>query len=164
MLADVDCVLMGAGIPREIPGVLDAFADNRPASIRFEVDEPAGFDCEYLELDPAELFDGPLPELRRPRFLAIVASNSLATMLLRKSTGRVDGFIIEAPSAGWLRAIPRAARSAALGSWPSSGTAAWKPRPFASACPITCTATPASASGEPNPIPIAITPMCSRLE
>jgi len=37
MLAGVDYVLMGAGIPREIPGVLDAFAEHRAASIRFDV-------------------------------------------------------------------------------------------------------------------------------
>ena len=28
---------MGAGIPREIPGVLDAFVEHRSASIRFDV-------------------------------------------------------------------------------------------------------------------------------
>src|SRR5205814_278154 len=37
MLAGVDYVIMGAGIPREIPGVLDALAVHRPTSIKFEV-------------------------------------------------------------------------------------------------------------------------------
>ena len=37
MLADVDYVLMGAGIPREIPGVLDALSEHRPASINLDV-------------------------------------------------------------------------------------------------------------------------------
>src|ERR1035437_4525972 len=37
MLAGVDYVLMGAGIPGEIPGVLDSFAEHRPATIRFDV-------------------------------------------------------------------------------------------------------------------------------
>ncbi|MCL7980226.1 MAG: nitronate monooxygenase [marine benthic group bacterium] len=110
MLANVDYVLMGAGIPREIPGVLDSFTRNEKASIRFDVEESGGFDCEYLEFDPAEQFDGPLPKLERPKFLAIVASNSLATMLLRKATGKVDGFIIEAPSAGGHNAPPRGER------------------------------------------------------
>ena len=110
MLANVDFVLMGAGIPREIPGVLDSFARNEKASIRFDVDEPGGFDCEYLEFDPNEQFAGPLPGLERPKFLAIVASNSLATMLMRKSTGKVDGFVIEAPSAGGHNAPPRGDR------------------------------------------------------
>lgn len=110
MLANVDFVLMGAGIPREIPGVLDSFARNEKASIRFDVEESGGFDCEYLEFDPSEQFDGPLPRLKRPQFLAIVASNSLATMLMRKATGKVDGFIIEAPTAGGHNAPPRGER------------------------------------------------------
>ena len=38
MLAGVDVVIMGAGIPREIPGVLDALAEHRPARIKFEVE------------------------------------------------------------------------------------------------------------------------------
>jgi NAD(P)H-dependent flavin oxidoreductase YrpB (nitropropane dioxygenase family) len=35
MLAGVDYVLMGAGIRKEIPGVLDAFTEHLPASLRF---------------------------------------------------------------------------------------------------------------------------------
>ena len=38
MLASVDYVLMGAGIPREIPGALDALARHAPASIRMDVE------------------------------------------------------------------------------------------------------------------------------
>jgi NAD(P)H-dependent flavin oxidoreductase YrpB (nitropropane dioxygenase family) len=110
MLANVDYVLMGAGIPREIPGVLDSFSRNEKATIRFDLEESGGFDCEYLEFDPAEQFDGPLPTLKRPKFLAIVASNSLAMMLSKKATGKVDGFIIEAPTAGGHNAPPRGER------------------------------------------------------
>jgi nitronate monooxygenase len=110
MLADVDYVLMGAGIPREIPGVLDRFSRNEKATIRFDVAESEDYDCEDLEFDPSEQFDGPLPALKRPKFLAIIASNSLATMLARKSTGKVDGFVIEAPTAGGHNAPPRGER------------------------------------------------------
>lgn len=38
MLAGVDYVLMGAGIPREIPAALDAFAAQEPATIRLEIE------------------------------------------------------------------------------------------------------------------------------
>jgi nitronate monooxygenase len=57
--------------------------------------------------DPAEYADGPLPVLERPRFLAIVSSNTLATTMLRRATGRVDGFVIETPIAGGHNAPPR---------------------------------------------------------
>jgi NAD(P)H-dependent flavin oxidoreductase YrpB (nitropropane dioxygenase family) len=107
MLAGVDCVLMGAGIPREIPAVLDAFAEHRPAALRFEVEGlPAGV-TEYLRLDPGEHWSQPRAPLPRPLFLPIIASNSLATVLTRKASGRVDGFIIEGPTAGGHNAPPR---------------------------------------------------------
>ena len=110
MLAGVDYVLMGAGIPREIPGVLDAFAEHREARLRFEVEELPPAVTEELVFDPRAHTDGAsLPPLSRPQFLAIIASNSLATMLARKASGRVDGFVVEGPTAGGHNAPPRGA-------------------------------------------------------
>jgi nitronate monooxygenase len=111
MRAGVDYVLMGAGIPREIPGVLDAFAAQRAASLRLDVEGAAVGRIEQLRLDPAEHWEGVPPPLRRPAFLAIIASNSLATMLGRKASGVVNGFIIEGPTAGGHNAPPRGAPS-----------------------------------------------------
>jgi nitronate monooxygenase len=105
MLAGVDYVLMGAGIPKEIPGVLDRFARHEPAQIKFDV-EGMGADTAYLAFDPRVHSEAALP-VKRPFFLPIIASNSLATMLVKKATGRVDGFIIEAPTAGGHNAPPR---------------------------------------------------------
>ena len=53
MLAGVDYVLMGAGIPREIPGVLDAFARHEPATMRFDVEGLPSGEAEWLTFDPA---------------------------------------------------------------------------------------------------------------
>lgn len=107
MLAGVDYILMGAGIPREIPGALDALAEHRPASLRFEVEGLRAGAVEYLRLDTREHWEETPPEVRRPWFLPIVASNSLATVLARKASGRVDGFVIEGPTAGGHNAPPR---------------------------------------------------------
>ncbi len=108
MLAGVDVILMGAGIPRDIPGVLDALAEHQPCAIRFEVSGLPDGRVEHLTFDPGVHWAGVAPApLRRPAFLAIVASNSLATMLARKANGRVDGFVIEAPTAGGHNAPPR---------------------------------------------------------
>jgi NAD(P)H-dependent flavin oxidoreductase YrpB (nitropropane dioxygenase family) len=107
MLAGVDVVLMGAGIPREIPAALDLLAQHQPASLRFEVEGLPADAVEYLRLDPREHWDGTPPVLRRPKFLPIIASNSLATLLARKAGGRVDGFVIEGPTAGGHNAPPR---------------------------------------------------------
>ncbi len=107
MLAGVDYILMGAGIPREIPAALDRLAEHQPATLRFEVEGLASGEVEQISLDPAEYWTAVPPPLTRPKFLAIIASNSLATMLARKASGRVDGFVIEGPTAGGHNAPPR---------------------------------------------------------
>jgi nitronate monooxygenase len=109
MLAGVGYVLMGAGIPYQIPGVLDAFAALRPAEYRLSVTGAVAGQGEdaTLHFDPADYAEGPLPTLHRPRFLAIVSSHTLATSLLRRASGKVDGFVVEGPTAGGHNAPPR---------------------------------------------------------
>ena len=107
MLAGVDYVLMGAGIPREIPGALDAFVDHRPASLKFDVVGLPSGASESLTFDPRAHLPHATRTLRRPKFLAIVSAHSLATTLARKANGHVDGFVIEGPTAGGHNAPPR---------------------------------------------------------
>jgi nitronate monooxygenase len=106
MLAGVDYVLMGAGIPREIPAVLDAYAEHRPARLRLDAEGDKSDTPEYLELDPAEHWS-PSEPLARPKFLGVISAASLAATLARKATGVVDGFIVEGPTAGGHNAPPR---------------------------------------------------------
>ncbi len=101
LLAGVDAVLMGAGIPRDIPGHLDRLVAGQAASLRLAV---AGAEAVTTTFDPAR-FAELLPALRRPRFLAIVASDTLAQSLAR--SGGIDGFIVEGPTAGGHNAPPR---------------------------------------------------------
>jgi len=107
MLAGVGYVLMGAGIPLHIPGVLDAFAAQHPSEYKLSVTGAAQGQDTQMVFDPAEFAEGPLPVLHRPRFLAIVSSNTLATTMLRRASGRVDGLVIETPTAGGHNAPPR---------------------------------------------------------
>ncbi len=107
MLAGVGYVLMGAGIPLHIPGVLDAFAMQKPAEYRLSVTGAAPEFDSIMRFDPADYVEGPLPRLNRPDFLAIVSSNTLATTMLRRSTGKVNGLVIESPTAGGHNAPPR---------------------------------------------------------
>jgi nitronate monooxygenase len=51
--------------------------------------------------------EGDHPPLDRPRFFPIIASTALATTMLRRSNGTVDGFVIEGPTAGGHNAPPR---------------------------------------------------------
>jgi nitronate monooxygenase len=107
MLAGVGYVLMGAGIPVHIPGVLDALAAQHPAEYRLAVTGAAQGQDTVMNFDPSDYAEGPLPLLHRPRFLAIVSSNTLATSILRRANGRVDGFVVESPTAGGHNAPPR---------------------------------------------------------
>jgi nitronate monooxygenase len=107
MLAGVGYVLMGAGIPLHIPGVLDAFAMHHPAEYKLAVTGALPGQDTQMHLNPADYAEGFLPALHRPRFLAIVSSNTLATTMLRRASGRVDGLVIESPTAGGHNAPPR---------------------------------------------------------
>lgn len=104
MLADVDYVIMGAGIPREIPGVLDLFAKNEKAGLKVPV---VGGEDATTWFDPKEVMDVELKPLKRPFFFPIVSSAVLAASLKKKATGRIDGFVVEGPLAGGHNAPPR---------------------------------------------------------
>ncbi|MGE0813829.1 MAG: nitronate monooxygenase [Vicinamibacterales bacterium] len=108
MLAGVDYVLMGAGIPLRVPGVLDHLARLEPVTYPLAVTgSPDG--GGHLHFDPRAFIGAGTPPLRRPRFLAIVASDVLAQTLVRRASGHVDGFILEGPTAGGHNAPPRGA-------------------------------------------------------
>lgn len=107
MLAGAAVVIMGAGIPRDIPGAMDLLANHQPASMHLDVIGATGEDDEILTFDPALLWGSVPAPIHRPDFYPIVASNSLATMMAKKATGRIDGFVIEGPTAGGHNAPPR---------------------------------------------------------
>jgi len=107
MLAAVSYVLMGAGIPVKIPGVLDRFVHHEPAGYPLHVTGAQEGDDTTMTFVPREFMERDLPPLTRPKFLAIVSSNTLAATMLKKSNGRVDGFVIEGPTAGGHNAPPR---------------------------------------------------------
>jgi nitronate monooxygenase len=106
MLADVDYLLMGAGIPKYIPNVLNAFSKNQTASMPVKV--TGDHDAYMHTFDPVAFANNePLPKLNRPKFLAIIASTTLALHLYKNEETRPDGFIVEAPIAGGHNAPPR---------------------------------------------------------
>ncbi len=95
MIAGVDKVLVGAGIPNQIPDVIDNFHQNQHASYRADI--RGSKEKLILTLDPKDfgLVEG---DLARPDFYAIISHHLLA-MLLRKNDG-VNGYIVEGPLAG----------------------------------------------------------------
>jgi nitronate monooxygenase len=107
MLAGVDYVLMGAGIPRAIPAVLDKLAEGSSVELGLDVQGAKKDDDFRARFDPARVMGGQVCAVKRPAFLAIVSSHVLAIMLAGKIEVPVDGFIIEAPTAGGHNAPPR---------------------------------------------------------
>lgn len=116
MLAGVDYVLMGAGLPTEIPRLLDTLAGHAPAWLSVDVHGTASGERHYVGINPRELVDptragrarGPAPaQLRRPRLLAIVSSAAIASYLARDEATRPDGFVLEGPVAGGHSVRPR---------------------------------------------------------
>lgn len=105
MLADVDYVIMGAGVPREIPRMLTELAAGRTGHLTIDVHSATK---EYrASLNPLTYLGADLPALRRPRFLAIVSAHILAVYLHKDPEIRPDGFIVEGPTAGGHSAPPR---------------------------------------------------------
>ena len=107
MLAGVDYVIMGAGIPRAFPAIIDALTEHKDVSMPAHLDGQAPDETLRVCLQPAEVLGVTLPKLKRPKFIPIVASNVLALTLARKASGKVDGFIVEGPTAGGHNAPPR---------------------------------------------------------
>lgn len=89
MLAKVDAVLMGAGIPKVIPAILDACSRGEGASMPLSIKGGEGL----LQFDPGDRFG--TPALSRPFFIGIVGNH-----LGVKALPNADGYVLEGPSAG----------------------------------------------------------------
>lgn len=111
MLAGVDYVLVGAGNPADVPRLLDDLAARRDTGFPIKVQGFTSADRDVeARVNPDELLAGTDAVLRRPTFLAIVASNDLAAGLAGNTATRPDGFVVEGASAGGHNAPPRGPR------------------------------------------------------
>jgi NAD(P)H-dependent flavin oxidoreductase YrpB (nitropropane dioxygenase family) len=107
LLADVDVVLVGAGIPARLPRLLSDLAAQRPVDFPIDV-AGAGPSRHTMRFDPVAVLGRTLAAVR-PLFFAIVSSNTLATYLARDAATRPDGFVVEGGTAGGHNAPPRGA-------------------------------------------------------
>lgn len=107
MLAGVDFITMGAGIPLQIPEVISCIAEGREVSYRVPV-VGSNITSFTMRFNPEKFFGGKLPELKKPKFIPIIASNALASIFMKKlPIGEVYGFTIEEWTAGGHNAPPR---------------------------------------------------------
>lgn len=106
MLAGVFYVLMGAGIPVDMPEIIDRLTQHQSVSTSLDVQE-RGDQRFDLRFDPARLGLAAAGPLARPKFFPIVSAATLARALLKKAKGAINGFIVEGPIAGGHNAPPR---------------------------------------------------------
>ncbi|MES2221575.1 MAG: nitronate monooxygenase [Acidobacteriota bacterium] len=107
MLAGVGTVIMGAGIPLKIPGLLDGYVEHQAAEYAIHVTGAVEGDDTTAQFNPRDYMERELGPLNRPKFYAIVSSNTLASTMVKKANGRVDGLVIEMKTAGGHNAPPR---------------------------------------------------------
>ncbi len=105
MLADVDWVVMGAGDPSAIPGILDRLAHHESVDLPIQV-ATVPYGEHWTSFDPKEFIGGRAPPLRRPVFMAIVSSHLQAEALASNPQTRPDAFVVEGPAAGGHNAPP----------------------------------------------------------
>lgn len=106
MLAGVDLIVMGAGIPKDIPALIDSIlAGDEIVYMVPVIDFPVKF--MPLMFDPKQFLGGPLPKMERPLFFPIVSSNVLADYLIKSCPNKIDGFVVETSVAGGHNAPPR---------------------------------------------------------
>ena len=106
LLAGVDYILIGAGVPNQVPAALQKLARHEPASYLLHIPgDGANAGKVFVTFDPADFFPPGRPQLKVPKFFPIVASASLAQALMK--SGDIDGFVIEGPTAGGHNAPPR---------------------------------------------------------
>jgi nitronate monooxygenase len=109
MLAGVDVVIMGAGIPIHVPGVLASYVTHSEAKYPLEVAGAELGERHYTTFDPQAVL--PLAKgwapLKLPKFFPIVTTPVTANVLIKRATGPIDGFIVETPVAGGHNAPPR---------------------------------------------------------
>lgn len=105
MLAGVDYVIMGAGIPRAIPKVLDSLSEGHVTTMDINVTGAQPGDAPVqMTFDPNVYCGG---GIKRPNFLAVVSSTMLGQLLAKRTDRPVDGFVIEGATAGGHNAPPR---------------------------------------------------------
>ncbi len=111
LLAGVDFVLVGAGSPADIPGMVRHLASHQPVTVSVKVMGARSTDnVGDLVFDPAVALPQRPATLPMPRVLAIVASTDLARGLAENPETRPDGFVVEGAAAGGHNAPPRGPR------------------------------------------------------
>jgi NAD(P)H-dependent flavin oxidoreductase YrpB (nitropropane dioxygenase family) len=107
ILAGVDYVIVGAGNPSHLPGMIKALCKHEDATIPLKVYGTNSSSGEFFaKIQPKALIGNSPALISCPKFLAIVSSLTLADALYSNKQTRPYGFVIEYPEAGGHNAAP----------------------------------------------------------
>lgn len=111
ILAQVDYVIVGAGNPAEIPGMIRTLAAGEDLEFSVRGQGFTSKDAPLLALcSPREILGAAPQPQPEPRMLAIAASVDLAEGLVADPRTRPFGLVVEGPTAGGHNAPPRGPR------------------------------------------------------
>jgi nitronate monooxygenase len=107
MLAGVDIVTAGAGIPLQFPSILEGLAKGE--AVKYWVDVTGAVPREFsLQFNPGDFFSPyPIPKMSQPAFFPIISSTVLAKRMAKELPGKIDAIVIENSTAGGHNAPPR---------------------------------------------------------
>lgn len=106
MLAGVDAIVMGAGIPKQMPQLIRDISQGKRATYKITVEGALPDEVFTISQDPVEVL-GANVNLKQPEFIAIITSNTLASFLMKDPDTCPSGFVVELPTAGGHNAPPR---------------------------------------------------------
>jgi len=107
MLAGANYVVVGAGNPSELPGLIATLSRHEPVSMSLKVyGTKSGSGDFRVAIRPDSLVGDKAEKLEKPKFLAIVSSLSLAKALADDPAARPYGFVVEGHEAGGHSAPP----------------------------------------------------------
>lgn len=108
MAAGVDYITMGAGIPTQIPDILENIINNKPIS--YKVDQ-YGLGNKKIDMSfiPEKYFGKKLIFSNEPGLIPIISSHTLAEFLLKSSSGKkwIKMFVGETELSGGHKKRPR---------------------------------------------------------
>ena len=106
MMGGIDTVVMGAGVPDQIPKLLHKikYFDGDPVVHHIHV-QGTGPSTADIALDLGR-YEPDLETMKHPAFLAVVAHHDLAIALSQQEFAP-DGYVVEAPTAGGHNAPPK---------------------------------------------------------
>ncbi len=105
MLAGVNIITMGAGLPLHIPAVINNLVNGQPLS--YPIPIVGEKNKHIIHFDPKKFFGADLPTLTAPAFIPIISSNVLAEVCMERIPDAVQGFVVEKDTAGGHNASPR---------------------------------------------------------